>query len=111
MNKREPKEKITIPTRAARPKGDMFRNLRRPEEIESLSIEEIVSGSPVVEKKDEGDPTTIHHSPPVTTTPHQSPPLPETSRPNVAPARDFNRRANSLEREAMPQGLFPGSSK
>ena len=59
--------------------------------------------------------------PPVTTTPHQSPPLPTTlqepplvreeSRPSHAPARDFNRRANSLEREALPQGLFPGASK
>jgi hypothetical protein len=31
--------------------------------------------------------------------------------PNTAPERDFNRRANSLEREALPAGLFPGSSK
>lgn len=29
----------------------------------------------------------------------------------VAPARDFNRRANSLERQALPAGIFPGSSK
>jgi hypothetical protein len=66
-------------------------------------------------------------SPPLPTTPHHSPPLPTTSptstqtetprsaqadsQPSPAPARDFNRRANSLEREAMPQGLFPGSSK
>lgn len=28
-----------------------------------------------------------------------------------APARDFNRRANSLDRDALPSGLFPGSSK
>lgn len=28
-----------------------------------------------------------------------------------APARDFNRRANSLDRDALPAGLFPGSSK
>jgi hypothetical protein len=74
--------------------------------------------------------TTSHHdSPlvpsteavgPLTTTHHDSPPLPETqppkpaqeeARPSPAPARDFNRRANSLERDAMPQGLFPGSSK
>lgn len=31
--------------------------------------------------------------------------------PSHAPARDFNRRANSLERDALPAGLFPGSSK
>jgi len=65
-------------------------------------------------------PTTPQELPPVTTTPHQSPPLPsipqestsrEEPRQSPAPARDFNRRANSLEREAMPQGLFPGASK
>jgi hypothetical protein len=57
---------------------------------------------------------------PVTTTPHQSPPLPndveqkssaQETRLSPAPARDFNRRANSIERDALPQGLFPGSSK
>lgn len=31
--------------------------------------------------------------------------------PNTAPDRDFNKRANSLEREALPAGVFPGSSK
>ncbi|MDX6696230.1 MAG: hypothetical protein QOF02_3833, partial [Blastocatellia bacterium] len=44
-------------------------------------------------------------SPPLPTTPHDYPPLP------IAPAKDFNKRANSLERDALPQGLFPGSSK
>lgn len=29
----------------------------------------------------------------------------------TAPERDFNRRANSLERDAVPAGLFPGASK
>ena len=29
----------------------------------------------------------------------------------VAPTKDFNRRANSLERDALPSGLFPGTSK
>ncbi|HEX5706479.1 MAG TPA: hypothetical protein VFX96_04250, partial [Pyrinomonadaceae bacterium] len=29
----------------------------------------------------------------------------------VAPHRDFNKRANSLERDALPSGLFPGTSK
>lgn len=111
MNKRETKDKIAIPTRAARPKGDMFRNLRKPEEVESLSIEEIVAGPDSVEAKNSADPTTPHHSPLVTTTPQDSPPLPAITQSGAAPARDFNRRANSLEREAMPQGLFPGSSK
>lgn len=65
-------------------------------------------------------PTNIEDSPPVTTTPHQSPPVtgdiqqkptPEETRLSPAPARDFNRRANSIERDALPQGFFPGSSK
>lgn len=50
--------------------------------------------------------TTNHHSPPVTTTPHHSQPV---LKPH-APEKDFNRRANSLERDAMPAGLFPGST-
>ena len=29
----------------------------------------------------------------------------------VAPARDYNKRANSIERDALPAGLFPGTSK
>jgi hypothetical protein len=29
----------------------------------------------------------------------------------VAPQRDFNKRANSLDRVALPAGIFPGSSK
>jgi hypothetical protein len=29
----------------------------------------------------------------------------------TAPARDFNKRANSLDRMALPAGIFPGSSK
>lgn len=43
MTKSDAKSKMQIPTRAARPKGGMFDNLRKPEEVESLSIEELVS--------------------------------------------------------------------
>jgi hypothetical protein len=50
--------------------------------------------------------TTNHHSPPVTTTPQNIQPV---LKPH-APDKDFNRRANSLERDAMPAGLFPGST-
>ncbi len=67
--------------------------------------------------------TTPQDLPPLTTTPQDSPLLPENvqskpatavteePRTSPAPAKDFNRRANSIEREALPQGLFPGSSK
>jgi hypothetical protein len=47
-------------------------------------------------------------SPPVTTTPQQNR---KASSVAIAPERDFNRRANSLERDALPSGLFPGSTK
>jgi hypothetical protein len=30
---------------------------------------------------------------------------------SIAPARDYNKRANSIERDALPAGLFPGTSK
>jgi hypothetical protein len=29
----------------------------------------------------------------------------------VSPAKDFNKRANSIERDALPAGMFPGTSK
>ena len=35
---------------------------------------------------------------------------PDPTRP-VAPAKDFNKRANSLDKLALPAGLFPGKSK
>lgn len=46
---------------------------------------------------------------PQVTSPHLSAPQP-TEGP-VAPKRDFNRRPNSLERDALPAGLFTGTSK
>jgi hypothetical protein len=51
------------------------------------------------------------------TQPNPAQPNPAQPSPNrarseqVAPSKDFNRRANSLEREALPKGLFPGTSK
>ena len=59
-----------------------------------------------------GLPTTPHDSPLVTKAPRTEEPQKNPLSPaTAAPARDFNRRANSLERDALPQGLFPGSSK
>ena len=43
MTERTPKNKLQIATRTARPKGNMFQNLRKPEQIDSLSIEELVA--------------------------------------------------------------------
>ncbi|HEY0078683.1 MAG TPA: hypothetical protein VGB73_08555 [Pyrinomonadaceae bacterium] len=46
--------------------------------------------------------------PPQTPSDGQTPSVPLTP---IAPEKDFNKRANSLERDALPSGLFPGSSK
>ncbi|HVF48927.1 MAG TPA: hypothetical protein VNA19_02495 [Pyrinomonadaceae bacterium] len=101
---------MKIPTRMARPKGDMFQNLRRPEEVESLSVEEIVAhpvSVPSIKEKSQEEPNEPNPPQPTPspTIPHHPPPS------SPAPLRDFNRRANSLERDALPAGLFPGSSK
>ncbi|MDQ5826444.1 MAG: hypothetical protein M3441_19810 [Chloroflexota bacterium] len=49
------------------------------------------------------DPTSRGVTPP-------NPTRPLTAQP-AAPQRDFNKRANSLDRVALPAGIFPGSSK
>ncbi len=108
MTKREPKNKLQIPTRMARPKGDMFHNLRKPEEVESLSMEELVAPPPHFPEEKLDLPQTKSAQPyPALPSPTQ----PVTNIQGIAPARDFNRRANSLERDALPSGLFPGTSK
>jgi hypothetical protein len=42
-----------------------------------------------------------------------SPSDPLSTRPlsPIAPERDYNKRANSIERDALPSGVFPGASK
>ena len=45
---------------------------------------------------------------PIETPKEVAPPDPA---PPTAPKRDFNKRANSLDRVALPAGIFPGSSK
>lgn len=104
MTKREPNEKVRVPTRSVKPKGTMFQNLRRPEEVEPISIEELVApAEPAAAPKMALD----HLRPPEVTQGDLRPPEAKT----VAPVRDFNKRANVLDRDALPSGLFPGSSK
>jgi len=104
MTKREPKEKMRVPIRSVKPKGNMFQNLRRPEEVEAISIEELVAPTETAAAPE----TALDHlRPPEATQGYLRPPKAET----VAPARDFNKRANVLDRDALPSGLFPGSSK
>ncbi len=107
MTKREPKEKVRVPTRSVKPKGDMFQNLRRPEEVEAISIEELVAPAEPAAAAVAPDVPVDRLSPPEATRGTLRPPKAET----VAPVRDFNKRANVLDRDALPSGLFPGSSK
>ena len=51
-----------------------------------------------------------HPTPPQVASPQVTSPHP-TPIAEIAPVKDFNRRANSLERDALPAGLFPGTSK
>ncbi|HEV2860964.1 MAG TPA: hypothetical protein VGX48_08165 [Pyrinomonadaceae bacterium] len=107
MTKREPKEKVRVPTRSVKPKGNMFQNLRRPEEVEAISIEELVAPSVPAATTPASEVALDHLRPPEATQGTLRPPKAET----VAPVRDFNKRANVLDRDALPSGLFPGSSK
>jgi hypothetical protein len=107
MTKREPKEKVRVPTRSVKPKGNMFQNLRRPEEVEAISIEELVAQAEPSATTASPEVALDHLRPPKTTQGTLRPPEAET----VAPVRDFNKRANVLDRDALPSGLFPGSSK
>jgi hypothetical protein len=52
-----------------------------------------------------------NHPSPSPTIPNHPQPFPISLQPVIAPQRDFNRRANSIERVALPSGLFPGASK
>ncbi len=104
MTEPNPKDKPTIKTRTpgkATPSG--FANLRTPA---NLDVEEILGLS---EQTPDASPT-----PQVKTTqtvPRPSPDQTQTKPRPIAPERDYNKRANSLERVALPAGLFPGASK
>lgn len=59
----------------------------------------------------EPKPTLDHLSPSELSRPTPDGLRPSKEATSNAPARDFNRRANSLDRDVLPAGLFPGSSK
>lgn len=107
MTKREPKEKVRVPTRSVKPKGNMFQNLRRPEEVEAINIEELVAPTQPAALAESSEMALGHPNPPKST--QGTLRVPEAEM--VAPVRDFNKRANVLDRDALPAGLFPGSSK
>lgn len=64
--------------------------------------------SNLVEYDDADEPQAAQVAPRKVETRGVTPPNPTLP---IAPARDFNKRANSLEKLALPAGIFPGSSK
>jgi hypothetical protein len=102
----DPKEKSKpgVPTRTPQKKtsSGMFDNLRPlPHPIEEI-LGLANSSQPIPTH-----PNAAHPNPaqPIPTHPN----LPPTQA-SVAPTRDFNKRANSIDRDAMPKGHFPGTS-
>jgi hypothetical protein len=99
MTKSDQKPKLDIPTRKAKPKGNMFANLRRPEQVETVPFEELV-GLPEA---------TLTRDTPSTDQSLTNQTL--TSQQPIAPQRNFARVPNSIALEAIPSGLFRGESK
>lgn len=107
----DPKEKTKpgVPTRTPQKKtsSGMFDNLRPlPHPIEEIL------GFSTQTQPDPTQPITSQPSPARPNPTRPSPAQPQSPQPPaaVAPVRDFNKRANSIDRDAMPKGRFPGTS-
>src|SRR5215213_3754295 len=106
----DPKEKTKsgVPTRTPQKKtsSGMFDNLRplpHPiEEILGLTSSQVGPTQPNPAQPDLSQPNPTHPNP---TQPKSLP-----TQTSAAPTRDFNKRANSIDRDAMPKGHFPGTS-
>lgn len=85
----DPKEKPKPVMREARPKKSLNLHVRRPLPPLRDPHEELIKPS----------------------TPSQTSPSSQASPTPVAPVRDFSKVANSIQREAVPSGLFKGKSK
>lgn len=102
----DPKEKSRsgVPTRTPQKKtsSGMFDNLRPlPHPIEEiLGFANSSQPNPA-----QPSPTRPDPAQPSPTQPKSSP-----AQESAAPTRDFNKRANSIDRDAMPKGHFPGTS-
>ncbi len=102
----DPKEKskLGVPTRTPQKKtsSGMFDNLRPlPHPIEEIlgftNSTQPDPAQPNTSQPDPAQPDPTHPKSPVTQV-------------GAAPTRDFNKRANSIDRDAMPKGHFPGTS-
>lgn len=104
MTRSKKKEKRVIPLRNSgepvvqpgnRPSKVLFDRVMADEKLSEISSEEISLSS---------IPTTYHHHLPPPTTNQEV----ETS---ISPKRDYTKVANSIARDAVPSGLFKGTSK
>jgi hypothetical protein len=102
----DPKEKSKpgVPTRTPQKKTNsgMFDNLRPlPHPIEEiLGLTNSAQPNPA-------QPNAARPSP---SQPNPAQPKLSSNQTSVAPTRDFNKRANSIDRDALPKGHFPGTS-
>lgn len=80
---------------------------RRPPALAS-ALSDYDDGEDTPVRKASEAPETVKVTPPHPTSRGVTPPYP--TRP-IAPERDFNKRANSLDQLALPAGIFPGSSQ
>ncbi len=104
MTEPNPKDKPAIKTRTpgkAMPSG--FANLRTPA---NLDVEEILGLS-----EQSHDASLLPQVDTTETILRPRPDQTQTKPRPTAPERDYNKRANSLDRVALPAGLFPGASK
>jgi hypothetical protein len=104
MTNPKEKTKAGVPTRTPQKKTStgIFDNLRPlPHPIEEI-LGFTSSTQPSPTQPDSTQPSPTNPSP---TQPNQI-----QNQDNVAPTRDFNKRANSIDRDAMPKGRFPGTS-
>ena len=129
----DPKEKNSQPIKTRTPgrlsRGSMFDRVKlRPDQH---PIDELLAGATpahieadTTQIKPESipipDPNPYQTQTNAVPVPHQNQtpaevvPKQETRLPSslpIAPARDYNKRANSIDREALPAGTFPGASK
>jgi hypothetical protein len=107
----DPKEKTkpAVPTRTPQKKtsSGMFDNLRPlPHPIEEI-LGFSTQTQPIPTHPNISQPSPTQPSP---TKPDPAQPKPSQTQTAVAPVRDFNKRANSIDRDAMPKGHFPGTS-
>lgn len=100
--KKEKKEKREIPLR---PRGEVIQIQERPSKVLFEAFLEQENAAAQLNTENSPPPTTTYHPIPPATTIKENKTYP------VSPQRDFTKFANSIVRDAIPSGLFKGTSK